>query len=143
MTRLFSWKLTDSVDVELLDRQHQALFATVQELYDALARADGVAVAEDVFSRLVDYSSNHFAAEEALMKQHNYPRFKTHQFDHRNFSQQLLNFENDFRAGNQSVVATLLPYLQQWIKNHVQGADHQFGEFMKSQTKAKSGAAGT
>ena len=68
MSQIFRWKQTDSVDVELLDRQHQELFETAQELYDALKRADGLAVAEHVFSRLIDYSTNHFADEEALMQ---------------------------------------------------------------------------
>ena len=39
VARIFSWKQTDSVNAELLDRHHQALFNVVRELYDALSRA--------------------------------------------------------------------------------------------------------
>ena len=132
MPKIFSWKQSDSVDVELLDRQHQAMFKVVQELHEALSRAEGMQVAEDVFSRLMDYSTNHFEAEESLMEKQHYPRLKSHRAEHRAFADELQTFKEAFRAGNQNVVVNLLPYLQQWIKNHVQGADRQYGEYLKT-----------
>jgi len=140
MSQIFCWKQTDSVDGDLIDRQHQALFATAQDLLDALSRADGLAVAEDVFSRLVDYSANHFAAEEKLMEKLHYTGLKTHRAEHRAFTDKLLAFKKDFKAGNGSVVSMMLPYLQHWIKEHVQGADHRLGEFMKMQDERRTGA---
>lgn len=142
MSKLFAWKQSDSFGVVVLDRQHQELFDTAQQLYDALTRADGVGVAEDIFSRLMDYSSNHFADEEALMKQHHYPRLRTHQAEHRAFTDELLGFRREFRAGNDSVPSNLLPYLQQWIRSHTEGADRHFAEFMKPIAKAKGTSAG-
>jgi hemerythrin len=142
MNKLFLWKQTDSVDGDLLDRQHQELFQTVQELYDALKRADGLAVAEHVFSRLIDYSTNHFAAEEALMQKQQYPAFASHRAEHQAFTRKLLSFQKSFQAGNGSVVSDLLPYLQAWIKNHVQNADHQYGEFLKANDARRGQAAG-
>jgi len=141
MSQIFCWKQTDSVDGALLDRQHQALFETAQDLFDALSHADGLSVAEDIFSRLMDYSANHFAAEEKLMARQKYPGLKSHQAEHRAFTDQLLAFKNDFKAGNGSVVSIMLPYLQQWIKEHVQGADHRLGEFIKVQDERRTGAS--
>jgi hemerythrin len=142
MSKIFLWKPSDSVDVALIDQQHQELFDTAQHLYDALKRADGTAVAEEVFSRLVGYSSNHFAAEEALMAKQNYPSLKSHRFEHRAFTTQLHEFQKDFQAGHKSVVTALLLYLQKWIKAHVQGADHHFAEFLKAHAQAKAQSAG-
>jgi hemerythrin len=130
--KIFSWKPSDSVDVALLDRQHQALFEIAQQLYDALSRADGIAVAEDVFNRLMEYSANHFAAEERLMEKHEYPSLKTHRAEHRAFSNKLTEFKKNFKAGNASVLSDMLPYLQSWIKDHVQRSDHQYSEFLKA-----------
>src|ERR1700688_4795249 len=104
MPKLFAWKETDSVDVDLLDRQHQALFEVAQELYDALSRAEGMEVAEDVFSRLIDYSTNHFQAEENLMEKQQYPRLKTHREEHRAFADELRNFKKGFHAGDRKGV---------------------------------------
>lgn len=131
MARIFSWKQTDSVDAELLDRQHQALFKVVRELYDALSRAAGLEVAEDVFSRLVDYSLNHFQTEESLMEKQQ-PPFKTHRVKHRDFTSELRTVRKDFQLGNKGVLVNLLLYLQQWIKNHTQGADHEHAKFLKA-----------
>jgi hemerythrin len=133
MDKIFRWKPTDAVNVALLDRQHQALFETAQELYDALSRGDGMAVAEDIFAKLMDYSSNHFAAEEALMEKHRFPGIRAHQEDHRAFITQLMIFKDAFNEGSGSALANMLPYLQYWIKHHVQGADRQYSEFLKKQ----------
>ena len=130
--KIFSWKPTDSVDIALLDRQHQALFEIAQQLFDALSRADGLSVAEEVFTRLMDYSANHFAAEERLMEKHDYPSLKTHRAEHRAFTSKLTDFKKDFKAGNASVLSIMLPYLQSWIKDHVQRSDHQYSEFLKA-----------
>jgi hemerythrin len=130
--KIFSWKPSDSVDIALLDQQHQALFEVTQQLYDALSRADGLSVAEEVFSRLVEYSANHFATEERLMEKHNYPSLKTHRLEHRVFTNKLMVFKKDFRAGNNGVPSSMLPYLQSWIKDHVQRADRQYAEFLKA-----------
>ena len=140
MSKIFCWKPSDSVDGALLDQQHQALFASAQQLFDALSRGEGPSVAEEVFGCLVDYSANHFAAEEALMQQQNYPRLKSHRAEHRAFTTKLREFQQDFQSGKKSVVTDLLPYLQDWIKAHVQGADHQLGEFLKANQAQAKGA---
>ena|SRR2546426_10005519 len=142
MSRIFRWNPTDSVDLGLIDCQHKELLETAEELHEALSRADGLAVAEHVFIRLIDYMSNHFAAEEKLMEQYHYPQLKSHRAEHNEFASKLLAFQHDFKAGKQSVVTTMLPYLQDWIKNHVHGSDHHFGDFIKVNTKANTQAAG-
>ena len=132
MGKIFSWKPSDNVDIALLDQQHRALYAIAQELYDALSRADGVSVAEDVFTRLMEYSANHFAAEERMMEKHDFPHLKTHRLEHRAFATRLMAFKKNFKAGNASVLSDLLPYLQCWIKDHVQRSDHQYSEYLKA-----------
>src|SRR5690242_9857760 len=121
MSRIFRWKPNDSVDLGMIDQQHKELLETAEELHQALSRADGLAVAENIFTRLIDYVSNHFSAEEKLMEQYRYHQIKPHQAEHREFESKLLAFQQEFHGGRQSLVTTLLPYLQNWIKGHVHG----------------------
>jgi hemerythrin len=61
----------------------------------------------------MEYSPNHFAAEEKLMEQHHYPhphpRLRPHRAEHQQFTSKLLAFKEDFQKGKQGVVTALLP----------------------------------
>ena len=60
----FEWKDSYSVKVGALDNQHKKLFATAEELHKAMLSGHGSDKAGEVFGRLIDYTVNHFAAEE-------------------------------------------------------------------------------
>ena len=60
------------------------------------------------------------------------PPFKTHRVEHRDFTSELRTLREDFQLGNKGVLVNLLLYLQQWIKNHAQGADHEHAKFLKA-----------
>ena len=141
--RLFSWKPEDSVGNEKIDRQHREFFDVTQRLYDALTRGDGTGIAEEVINYLIGHSAEHFHTEERLMEEHGYPQLKSHKASHREFTNTVLSFKRDLDAGKESVAALMLPWLQSWIKNHTQGADRRFAEFLKSTAKVKAEAAGS
>ena len=69
----FCWTERYSVNIAVLDRQHQALIDTVNELKDALTSGQGSGVVAEVLKKLSDYALNHFAAEELLMTEHAFP----------------------------------------------------------------------
>jgi len=64
----FRWNERYSVNIALLDRQHQRLFDIFNELNAALAVGRGGTVMDSVLCRLTDYVKTHFVAEEALME---------------------------------------------------------------------------
>lgn len=65
---VFRWTEAYSVNVEVLDQQHQELFEVVNELEQALRVGEGMVAIDRILDKLVTYAGVHFAAEESLLE---------------------------------------------------------------------------
>lgn len=133
MSTAFQWKPAYSVKVVLLDNQHKKLFDLVNELHNAMSAGHGKDVAGDVLNRLIDYTVIHFKAEEALMEKHNYPGLQSHRSEHKALTDKVIAFKKEFEAGTSVVTPQLMMFLQQWLKNHIQGVDQRYSDFLNAQ----------
>jgi hemerythrin len=131
-TTAFRWTERYSVNIAALDRQHQRLFATINELNEALATGEGAAVINPVLQQLVEYAQTHFAAEEMLMTEYEFPGLSTHCMGHRMFIESVTAFLEDYRAGKPGVPVSLLLFLQTWLKEHILGTDKAYSSFLNA-----------
>ena len=129
-TCTFRWTPAYSVSIEVFDQQHQQLFATVNELDQALQQGRGNSALGPIFDKLREYSGAHFAAEESLMAKHDYPGLSTHRAQHEMFRQKLAGFLEDYKAGKPGVPVSLLLFMQNWLKEHVLKTDKQYSGFL-------------
>lgn len=128
----FRWTDAYSVNIEVLDQQHQQLFATVNELNEALRAAEGNSALDPILDKLVDYAAYHFAAEEALMQQHGFPGLPNHRAQHEMFRATIAGFLEDHRAGKPGVPVSLMFFMQNWLKRHVMKTDKQYSAFLNA-----------
>jgi hemerythrin len=131
-TPAFRWTEKYSVNIAALDHQHQSLFATINELNEALATGEGAAVADSVLQKLVEYALTHFAAEEALMTEYEFPGFSTHCMEHQKFAESVTKLLKDYRVGKSGVPVSLLLFLQTWLKRHILVADKAYSSFLNA-----------
>lgn len=132
MSQAFVWNDTYSVHVAAMDRQHQQLFIAINELNDALAAGHGNDVVDDVLHKLVDYAMSHFTAEEKLMERFNFPGLDAHRERHRELVAKVNKLHDEFKAGNVGVAVSLMLFLQEWLKDHIMGVDHQYSDYLTS-----------
>ncbi len=132
MAETFSWKEIYSVHVEAMDRQHQTLFSTINELNDALAKGEGSTVVDRVLNKLVVYATTHFAAEEGLMEKHRFPGLAEHRTRHQELRRRVDEFLQQHEAGKVGVPADLILFLQGWLREHILGTDHQYSGFLNA-----------
>jgi hemerythrin len=132
MDNAFQWNSTYSVKVEAMDGQHKRLFEIVSELYTAMRSGHGKDVATGVLRRLIDYTVQHFAAEEKLMQQNGYPTLAQHQAEHKALTDKVLAFKKDFDSGNASITPELMKFLQTWLTNHIHTVDQKYGDFLNA-----------
>lgn len=128
----FAWTKAYSVNIAILDKQHQELFETINELDQAFRHGCGNDAIDPVLHQLVRYAMSHFLAEESLMQQHNFPGFLTHCGEHQMFRAKLAEFLADHRAGKAGVPASLLLFLREWMKEHVLDMDKQYSSFLNA-----------
>lgn len=129
---VFRWTDIYRVNVAVLDEQHQGLFDTVNELERALRVGEGNAVIDGILDRLVTYAGLHFAAEESLMEQHEFPGLPTHRIQHKMFREKMTTFLERQRSAKAGVAVELLLFLQSWLKEHVLRTDKQYSAFLNA-----------
>ncbi|MDG4577354.1 MAG: bacteriohemerythrin [Defluviicoccus sp.] len=127
------WKTVYRLGVEMLDYEHQDLFARLNELNEELLRHDEREKIEaglgEVYARL----QAHFALEERFMREHKFPGYAEHKAEHDqlldDFMEFMLRFERDATLSyGEPEQATL----KHWVVDHVLTSDLEMGRFVAS-----------
>ena len=126
----FRWNERYSVNIALLDGQHQRLFDIFNELNAALAAGRGGTAMDSVLRKLTDYTRTHFVAEEALMELHRFPGLEAHRAEHEGFEHDLARYVESFGASKAGTSVSLLFYLQSWLKEHILKTDKAYSAFL-------------
>jgi hemerythrin len=129
---LITWNDSFSVNVKLFDEQHRKLIEMLNDLHDAMKVGKGKEALEKVLKGLIQYTSMHFSNEEKLMKQYNYPEFEKHKKEHNQLVLQVLDVQKKHQEGNAILSQDVMNFLKNWLRNHIQGEDKNYGPFFNS-----------
>ncbi len=127
---LLSWCDKFSVQVGQFDEEHKQLIQFVNQLHDAMKMGQGKQVIGDVLSGLISYTQNHFAAEERLMKAHGFPGYEKHKKEHNQLTMSVLDLQKGYMAGSTPLSQSVMGFLKDWLTNHIQGVDKEYGPFL-------------
>jgi hemerythrin len=129
---MFEWKDEYSVGIGSIDGQHRNLFALAGELYAAMSAGQGNSVAGSILNRLIRYTKVHFAYEEHLMQQYDYPAYASHKREHDALTERVIAFQADFEGGKVAMTIQLLQFLQVWLEHHIKEADTAYRPYIKA-----------
>lgn len=124
---MFEWNDAFSVNVPAMDNQHKRLVNMVNQLYSAMQSGKGDLMVRQVLEQLVMYTKTHFAAEEDLMRKVGFPGLQTHQAEHRDMTDKAQQMINSLKAGKMVATVSLASFLKEWLINHIQKEDRQYG----------------
>lgn len=127
-----AWNKNYSVGVEQLDQQHSGLFDLANELYTAMLNGQSHALTGEMLDKLVNYTEQHFAAEEALMEATNYPRLDAHRAAHRCLTEQVNEYRAQFERGEGVANLPLLYFFNNWLSKHILKEDKDYGPWLAS-----------
>jgi len=126
---LIQWDSTFSVNVAEIDKQHQKLIEFINNLNDAMKQGKGKDVLANIINELSNYATSHFAFEEGYFDKFGYPAAASHKLDHSNFVKKVSEFKNGFDSGQVALTVTVMNFLKDWLKNHIQGIDKKYSSF--------------
>ena len=132
MTELFPWKETYKVNVKELDGHHQELVRQVNILHTAMVTGKGKETLGQILSKLLGYTSYHFAKEEELMTTTGYPDLAAHKLQHQELTGGVSEFQQEFMAGRAALSIEVMDFLKAWLVGHILGADKKYGPFLNS-----------
>ncbi len=133
---MFEWKPEYSVQIPSIDAQHQNLFAVGRELVAAMSAGQGNAALAKILNRLVQYTASHFAFEERLMRQCNYPDLAAHKTEHDALTKRVVQFQEDFQSGKALMMVQVLQFVKDWLDKHIRGTDQRYIACLKAKAVA-------
>lgn len=128
---MFEWKPEYSVKIPAIDAQHKRLFALAGELNAAMATGQGWVFLEQALARLVDYTKEHFAAEERLMQAYKYPDLAAHREQHAKLTAQVQEFQERFQHKQALLTVELMHFLKSWLEKHINGSDQKYAALIR------------
>lgn len=137
---IVSWDPSYSVGMEEIDAQHQALFSTINRLWNAIVGKGSQDEVLGLIDELERYTVAHFSAEEDFMQASGYPGFPAHQELHQHFVQRIAAEKAAVVAGK-SISLDLLRFLKDWLVQHIQGEDLRYAAHVR-QAPAQGGSLG-
>ena len=128
----FEWSPDLETGHAVIDEQHRSLFALANRLDECVAcEADDADLVGDAIYRLNDYVIEHFADEEALMAQSEYPRSVTHRSEHEHLSADTMRLMAAYFNGEEVAATRIAPFVTLWLQNHIRDEDMRFVRFLR------------
>jgi hemerythrin len=129
---LITWQDSYSVKVRKFDDEHKKLIALINQLHDAMLVGKGGQVIGTILQSLIEYTSSHFASEEAMLKLHGYPDFERQKKEHNLLVLQVLDIQKSIKSGKVPLSQEMMKFLKEWLQNHIQGEDKKYGPFLNA-----------
>jgi hemerythrin len=128
---IIKWKQVYETGVVLMDKEHQELVQQINVLFEAVRDKRGKEVYADVVAMLESYVREHFAHEEKLMQEYQFPGFAEHQQEHQNLMAAVQQLTSDHAAKDENAARKLLNFLRIWLLEHIVKVDKEYGSFIE------------
>ncbi|MGA8042768.1 MAG: bacteriohemerythrin [Terracidiphilus sp.] len=129
---LIAWNDALSVGVQSIDAQHRKLVDTLNELHDAMLAGKARNLTGPILEKLLNYTHDHFASEEAMMAAANYTGLAAHKLRHGDLTRQVEGYIARFQQGEITLNLHLMHFLRDWLTHHIQEEDRDYGPAMQA-----------
>lgn len=129
---LVTWDPSYSVKVSKCDEDHKKLFSLLNALHEAMKTRKGREVIQQVVNDLAGYTKYHFAREEMLLAQTNYPDLAPHRSQHQVFVKRVEEFQSELKGGNLAQSISVTEFLKDWLANHIKQTDRQYSAHLNA-----------
>jgi hemerythrin len=115
-----AWTPALALGIDEIDAQHQELYRRAAGLVEGMGAGDPAAVGS-LFDYLGDYAAEHFAAEERLMQESQFPGFNIHRAAHVRFVRDLIALRrlHEESGASAAVVVKARTWLSEWLRSHI------------------------
>lgn len=122
-----------------IDAEHAGLLNCLNRLQHYAANGHGFAASIDAIQTLLTYAADHFAHEEAYLRQRGFPKLAEHIQQHEAISVYVTKLYERVLAGDE-IEVPLIEMMRDWIVNHIGIEDMEFATYFgTSEPSAASG----
>ena len=130
----YKWDSSLESGYEKVDKQHKQLITALNNLMDASADEKGDMAVMETLDFLTGYAIKHFADEEQLQIDYEYPDYLTHKRIHDEFKATVNTIVKSVRdeGPSQKVIGEVISTVGAWLLNHIRGDDFRMAAFVKA-----------
>lgn len=125
-----AWDEKYSIHIELIDTQHKRLFALLKNLFDEMGKDRTQEALGVIIGGLTQYAAEHFATEEKLLTQYDFPGHLEHKKEHEAFEVKIAAFLRDFKEGKATLTMDVIKFLLSWLDQHILKIDKEYAPFL-------------
>ena len=126
----FEWKEQYELGMPHIDLQHTMIVNMINELYMSLETREEEETTSKILEKLLCYVEDHFASEEAAMRENNYPHQDAHLAAHDAFRVKVTRLHHIPLTGGKIAGYELSEFLKDWLLEHIAQVDKAFGVFV-------------
>ncbi|MBU5611764.1 bacteriohemerythrin [Geomonas azotofigens] len=126
---IVTWDGSLAVGHEMIDQHHEHLVELLNRTYDEFCDRKSRQSLEAVLDELIDYATYHFAQEEVLMAQVEFPATEEHVGEHAFFIRRIGEIQKEFLSGTGAISLEIITFLKDWLVNHISQKDTQLGDY--------------
>jgi hemerythrin-like metal-binding protein len=128
------WEPRLETGIDVIDAQHRALFAAVNDLAVSFKSGQATDKARDSLAFLAKYTVEHFQTEERFMKAMGYPNLPAHRVDHGRLVSKLQMLQVKQGKGY-LVTAEVALFVADWLTHHIEESDMGYVQFAKAKIR--------
>ena len=132
---MYEWNEDLATGNALIDKQHKQLIQSLNDLLQASRTGKGCLEVQNTLEFLLAYTIKHFADEEKLQQESDYPDYLTHREYHNEFkgvARSLADKMNQ-NGASEELVAMVYESVGEWLVNHIKGDDFRLAAHLRQQ----------
>ncbi len=128
---VIAWKDCYATGIGEFDAEHKDLVERVNSLYEAIRSKEAAERIKVIVPALKAYTLSHFAHEEQLLEEHQYPNLADHRKEHEDLKLKVGEFEDRLGEDDPQLPLQLFNFLREWLLHHIVEIDSQYGPFLR------------
>ena len=131
---VYTWDSSLETGYEKIDNQHKQLVVAVNNLIEASSGGKGDNAVMETLEFLTGYAVKHFADEEKLQLQFDYPDYLNHKRIHDEFKVKVGELVTRVKkeGATADIICEVSNVIGAWLLNHIKGDDFRMAAFVKA-----------
>jgi hemerythrin len=121
------WNDSFSIDINVIDQHHRKLIDLLNKSYILIMQEAGQDELSHLLDELIEYAQYHFAAEEEMMRQHQYLYLDQHVIWHFSFINRVLSFRKEMDDSKGGLSIEIFDFIRNWLLDHILKIDAEMG----------------
>ncbi len=135
----FTWGPHFDVGDDKINREHQKLIAMMRNLAQLCKKSVPKQQVLFAYDALIQFTEEHFADEEELMAELNYPDLENHKKIHQQLLDNLYKYREELVVSVYGVLpSSVFDFFQNWLMTHILIVDQKYGAVLKEKKKTPS-----